>query len=335
MVTLRNILALAVGFVTAASLLACGPDSGEERRGDAISISESDAGVGERREFDDTGISDPRDATARSGGDAGDATPRSRDIRPDSGTPDDADVGVADGRAPDGVRVEATSAEVQTDFRASVVGDLSESLSGVELTDNSGWIRLGGEQISAFAYRLQNWDAQGQTLVQTLAVRGDALYVLWLYCSDSTLDGAYYEGTDGTPMTWVPANSGTCDLSTETRNVQVDLPAVSFAKPSADHAFEVTGGDLEIRPGKAGTFEADPRDWTVFGFETVDCTSGCGDPGWWELHAILWNEQARELCFSIFYLFEGTRDPRVSYSMCLPSARDKIGDRTIGGTWSR
>ncbi len=39
-------------------------------------------------------------------------------------------------------------------------------------------------------------------------------------------------------------------------------------------------------------------------FHTVDCRAGCGTPGWYELHTIVWNQARQEVGFEIIYLNE-------------------------------
>jgi hypothetical protein len=68
--------------------------------------------------------------------------------------------------------------------------------------------------------------------------------------------------------------------------------------------------------------------WTVSPFALVDCSTGCGTPGWYELHSIYWNAAGTSTCFGIFYLVEGSPSSvALDYSICLPG----LDDPTDGG----
>ncbi len=260
------------------------------------------------------------------------------DVAPtdDVGAPDDLgeapDVPTDGGSSDPSIAVRATSSTLQTDFTADISGTMGQPLGDAELTDNVGYVEIDGAQLPTFGYRVQEWTELGLTLVQSLAVREDAIFPLWFYCTEGALDGVYFEGTEGTPSTWIPASSGTCDLSTAGSSGVVNLPALSFEPPAADHGFEVTG-ELTISAGEAGFYTAGDRTWETYGFETIDCTM-CENPGWWELHALLWDPETHDLCFSIFYLYENGRDSGVAYTMCLPGVEDLVGDGVVAGDWS-
>jgi hypothetical protein len=286
-------------------------------------------------------------ADVRPQSDAGNAGPGDAGTSPDAATV--SDVGATDdlGTRPDisggdaatdvgtsgpSIAISATSATLQTDFTADISGTMGQPLGDAELTDNVGYVEIDGAQLPTFGYRVQEWTELGLTLVQSLAVREDAIFPLWFYCTEGALDGVYFEGTEGTPSTWIPASSGTCDLSTAGSSGVVNLPALSFEPPAADHRFEVTG-ELTISAGEAGFYTAGDRTWETYGFETIDCTM-CENPGWWELHALLWDPETHDLCFSIFYLYENGRDSGVAYTMCLPGVEDLVGDGVVAGDWS-
>lgn len=311
-------------FIALAVLLAgCGLD------GNADLVASGDDGVEDFRGRSDAGDAAPPEGRADGSAET--------DARADLGQPDGTgDVAVEPDAAQGGepLVVDATFASVSADFTANISGTVGAPLGEAVLTDNVGYVVVDGEQLPTFGYRRQEWNEFGLVLVQSLAVREDAIFPLWFYCTGSQLDGVYVQGTDGMPSTWIPASSGTCDIESAPATTAVELPDLRLPHPAPDHAFEVTG-ELNISPGENGTFTSDGRDWQVFGFETIDCTMECGMPGWWELHAILWEEVTRELCFSIFYLFEGDREMSVSYSICLPSLTDIITDRIVSGDWSR
>ena len=67
------------------------------------------------------------------------------------------------------------------------------------------------------SHERQAFAAQNLRLYQTLAVQSDRMWVLWFYCSttDSSLQGIYYEATDGTAVTFESA-FGTCQDASAT-----------------------------------------------------------------------------------------------------------------------
>lgn len=256
---------------------------------------------------------------------------------PDVGTVDAAGaadaIDGADAALPEPALIElgAANANLSNDFTATVSGATAGRIGAVALTDNIGTVEIDGQAWPAFANERQAWPDFGLTLVQTLVVTDDALYPMWLYCSGSTFDGVYFESTDGTPMTWEPASSGSCAVTESSASGTVSVPAVRLAVPAPDHAFRVDGGPLVLEPGQHGSFGTATATWQVYPFEVVDCTVDCGTPGWWELHSLLWD--GANACFSIFYFFVG-RDSQVSYSTCLPRLDDAVGAQPFGGSWS-
>jgi hypothetical protein len=37
-------------------------------------------------------------------------------------------------------------------------------------------------------------------------------------------------------------------------------------------------------------------------FHTLDCRTGCGDPPWFEIHTIAWDQESSTVGFTIIYL---------------------------------
>ena len=252
--------------------------------------------------------------------------------QPDSAPEPDAPV--VDVTVPEGpIAVAGGQATLRANFTANVSGTLTGRIGAVSMTNNAGTVELDGVALPAFGYVRQAWDGFGLTLVQTLIVKNDALYPAWLYCSGTKFDGVYYEGTDGSAMTWEPAMDGTCEITDAATNRAVDVPSFEMTAPTPDHDFRVTGGPLVVEPGRSGTYTHDGTTWQAHPFEVVNCTTDCGTPGWWELHTILWD--GASACFVIYYFFEGGRASQVAYSVCLPGFEARIPEQTIGGTWSR
>jgi hypothetical protein len=145
--------------------------------------------------------------------------------------------------------------------------------------------------------------------------------------------GLYYEGTDGTPMTWVDT-VGTCVTDGTLSEPHVQFSAVSMLYPSLATGYTVSGPDIDIPSGTPGAATLGSSQYVVLPFETVDC-SECGSPGWYELHAILWDSTMREASFGIFYLSEGASEVLLAYALTLPTLASVLPTQSVTATWSK
>ncbi len=221
-------------------------------------------------------------------------------------------------------------------FTISIAGEGTSRIGDVALDANVGAVTVGGVSYQALAYEHQAWPEFGYELFQALAVGPDRLFSLWFYCKGDALDWVYFEGTDGTTMTDEPAQKGgSCAFSATPSSPHVKLPASSFAAPAPITGFEVKGAQLELPSGQKGTLSLGPVSHEVYVFDSVDCSTDCGSPGWWELHALLWDPKAARLCFTIFYLPVGQSQVWARYSIALPDLTDPIGDLTLTATWTK
>ena len=59
---------------------------------------------------------------------------------------------------------------------------------------------------------------------------------------------------------------------------------------------------VDLKGSQNGTMSFFEGDSVALPFHTVDCRTGCGTPGWYELHTILWNQALQEVGFEIVYL---------------------------------
>ena len=67
-------------------------------------------------------------------------------------------------------------------------------------------------------------------------------------------------------------------------------------------------------------------------FHTVDCRAGCGTPGWYELHTIVWNQVRQEVGFEIIYLDD--KGVSTSDGIELPDGTMTASGPFSGATWS-
>jgi hypothetical protein len=192
----------------------------------------------------------------------------------------------------------------------------------------------GGTSLPAFVYERINWAHFGLTLYQTLAVGPADWHVGWFYCKDAGVDYVDYEATDN-PHLQSLAVTGTCSETASATDEAVSLPATTLGLDSLVQGFTVSGPSLTLSGSELGSMTFN-GEWTVFPFALVDCSVGCGTPGWYELHSIYWNAADVRTCFGIFYLFIG--DPNaveIEYSVCLPDLGDPIGGHAyFQSTWS-
>jgi hypothetical protein len=242
--------------------------------------------------------------------------------------------GCGGGGAPHDLTAGATSGTVvMTDSDFSVAGAGSSTIGRFSVTHGAGTIELAGRQVAAASYQRQSFP--DLNLYQTLAVEKDRLWVLWFYCSttNGSLTGIYYEATDGTPVTFEAA-SGTCQDSNQTSTVDVQFPAFDLVVPPLLPGFTIDGPDVHLDGAAPGTVTLGGARLTVLVFNTVDC-SGCGTPGWTELHALLWDPTAGRVCFGIFYLFSNDHGAvELAWSLTLPELIDPADHLIMPANWT-
>jgi hypothetical protein len=248
-----------------------------------------------------------------------------------------ADLSLAPDLAPLHITAGATDGTVKllnADF--SIGGTGSTRIGAFNIAHGSGTIELDKKSVPAAVYVRQMFSAEHLFLYQTLAVETDRLWVLWFYCSsiDNSLQGIYYEATDGTPVTLEDA-TGTCQDLATTSTVAVQYPAIDLPLPTLVPGFTIDGVQVKLDGAAPGTLTLDSGALTVLVFNTVDCRNTCGTPGWTELHSLLWDQERSRVCFGIFYLEAG--DPShvlLTYSLTLPSLTDPAGQLTLPATWT-
>jgi hypothetical protein len=104
----------------------------------------------------------------------------------------------------------------------------------------------------------------------------------------------------------------------------VDLPAIDLVQ-----GFAMQSPQLSFDGSGAGVMELGSGSYSVYPFNAVDCSTGCGTPGWYELHSVLWDPTTADACFGIYYLFVESPpvDVQLDYVLCLPT----LEDPTAGG----
>ena len=68
-------------------------------------------------------------------------------------------------------------------------------------------------------------------------------------------------------------------------------------------------------------------------FYTDDCRTGCGTPGWYELHTVVWNQAQQEVAFEVIYL-DDTGVYTAGNGIQLPAGTSTASGHFTGATWS-
>jgi hypothetical protein len=98
--------------------------------------------------------------------------------------------------------------------------------------------------------------------------------------------------------------------------------------------YAIDGASIQYDGTAPGTVTLGTTSVAFLPFGEVDCTRVCGTPGWRELHAVLWDQQAMRACSSILYLFEPGQPLLLTYSLTLPDLTDIAGQTQLDATWS-
>lgn len=248
------------------------------------------------------------------------------------------------------MEVGAADAQVNLTHRVDIEGSAGR-IGEIAITDGYGHVTIDGTRMNALPYERIPWAVVDGVLYQVLAVSPDALYVIWIYCSDAgPIDTVWWLGTDGTPLHETGA-SGTCSDGGWTGEVrsrpQVTFPAANLSIPKLQDGFSVEGPGIDIPAGGPGkiVFENNPYSsaytgfpettYEAYMFASVDCSTRCGGNGWFELHGLLWNASAGRAFFGIVYLRESSHPVTVSYLISLPELH-RVGDNFFDeATWER
>jgi hypothetical protein len=197
---------------------------------------------------------------------------------------------------------------VSTDDGDAFGVDLSATgqfVSNVDIHSRFGNVRIGGRDVSTLVYERIPWTSYSLVLYQALAVEAHGWTVFWFYCRGSSLEYVYWEITSSPTLGGANLH-GTCTPTTST-HATVSWPAVSMTAPTPVTGFYAHGEQIDIWSGASGRVMLDGLVWTVYPYLIVDCTKECGSPGWYELHALLWDSSYRDAAYGIFYMLPGEK----------------------------
>jgi hypothetical protein len=215
----------------------------------------------------------------------------------------------------------------------SVHGVGRSRIGTIAIDHGAGQVELDGTPVNTAAYVVTHFP--GQILHQALAVESNRLWVLFFYCTQAgALLDVYYENTDGDLGAFDGA-SGACGDSGQTSTVQVGFPPFALPPVTAVRGFQIDGPGIALDGSGTGAIALGPHPLNLLPFATVDCRTACGQPGWTELHSLIWDEASAALSFTIVYLLENEPgDVELAYSLGLPQLTDSLDGR-IGATWKR
>lgn len=322
-------------FVVVHGLLACGAQTvfpGGDGDGDA----DTDAdGKPDEDVLDDVDSasdeemgSDSADDEAEDGGDVEGGVTES------DGADDESETDVPIEVDPTRLQSAAVNANLAVGFSLSADGAGANLVDDFLFTNAKGSLMFAGVTYPAVIYERILWENYGYILFQGIGVSAEEWIVFWLYCTTSNQAAwLWYEGTHG-PAIAAEAVSGPCSSSTSGTTTTLSLPSTDMPMPLLIDDFAISGTDLSLVAGQAGSFVIGDVDHSFFPFGHVDCTS-CGGGGWHELHSLFRREDFAEAGFTIFYLFNADHGTiNNAYTLRLPDLVDPLGDNWTPATWS-
>lgn len=242
-------------------------------------------------------------------------------------------VGSEDGR----IRVLPTSAPIARSFQVLAQGNTSGAMRSFAFKDDQGTAVTHGARVPHLAYLAIPWPTFGLTLYQVLGIERDDIHVAWLYCrGPTTLLGVYHESAQQDPLAWSPADAGSTCVGQPTSapaTSQVALAALDMPYPALVKGFTISGPSIAYDGSGPGRIVLGDATAVLLPFGVVDCSKACGGAGWQELHALLYEPDARRVTFGILYLINGQDGTvRLDHGLRLPDLERVSG--TYPATWT-
>jgi hypothetical protein len=205
----------------------------------------------------------------------------------------------------------------------------------VSIVSNQGTVSYGGRgPFQAFVFNRIGFSAANSIVYGGLGVENGTWFPFWLYCSgDGRLTKVFGEMTDRDVDVFDDVD-GTCLDQGVGDMLPVSLAANTLSPVALTCGFSVhgsTAASIDLESSQNGSMVFSGTDSIALPFHAVDCRTGCGTPGWYELHAIVWNQVRQEVGFDIIYLDDmGVSDGN---GIALPDDVPGGGPFT-GATWS-
>ena len=225
--------------------------------------------------------------------------------------------------------IAASTGTIENSFTATIAG--SANLGAVAITSDTGTIALDGDVGQAALYNTEQFS--GFTIFGSVVVAPDRWSIAYPYCMNGALADVYAEPVGPGGFTLLAA-SGSCASAATPTATAVDLPGVTLAAPTGVGGETVHGDQIEL-DGGVGQIALGGEMLPAVVFDTVDCSTTCGAPGWYELHTLIWDEASAAATFVIVYLELDTPDSvQLSYALRLPTLDDPFHDAVYASTWT-
>lgn len=226
----------------------------------------------------------------------------------------------------------ATNLSISLDFDFSVTGSGSSLIGDINISNSQGTIDINNQTLNVIVYVSVPWEEAARNLYQGIAFSDTDLFVFWFYCSadSNSLYKIYYESTDNYEMAQEAA-SGTCEPKASASQPSFSLTERNIGINRLVSGYTITGTDISLSSGQAGTLTYDNTAFVFYPFQDVDCSDCSGGP-WRELHSIAYDAAGQTACFTILYLFTDSDSVFSSYSICFPELNNI--NAVFPGTWA-
>ena len=176
----------------------------------------------------------------------------------------------------------------------------------VSIVSNQGTVSFGGRgPFPAFVYNRVPFPAAAAITYSGLGVENGTWFPFVLYCSgDGRLTKVFGERTDQDVAVFDDVE-GPCTDQGVASMAPIPLAANTLSPVALTCGFSVHGPPpalVDLESSQNGRIAFYAGEAIALPFHTVDCRAGCGTPGWYELHTIVWNQAQQEVGFQIVYL---------------------------------
>jgi hypothetical protein len=226
----------------------------------------------------------------------------------------------------------ASQGTIANTFQATIAGSgTPPALGAVAIDADTGTIALDGESGETALYNTEAFSSY--QIFGSVVIAPDRWSIAYPYCSGPSLVDVYAEAVGSGGFALLPA-TGSCAFAMTAATTAVDLPAFTIAMPAASGDAIVTGTQIDLDHG-AGQIAVGGVMEPAVVFNTVDCSTTCGSPGWYELHTLIWDAASQAATFVIIYLEIGSPDQvQLSYALRLPTLDDPFQNEVLTATWT-
>jgi hypothetical protein len=206
----------------------------------------------------------------------------------------------------------------------------------VSIVSNQGTVSYAGRgPFQAFIYNSLYYAIVDRTLYGGLGVENGTWFPFWLFCSaDGRLTKIQGEMTDRAVAIFEDLE-GTCTDQGVASMDPVSLAANTLSPVALTCGFSVHGpapASIDLESSRNGSMVFFGNDSIALPFYTNDCRMGCGTPGWYELHLIVWDQIRQLVGFEIIYLDD--RGVHSGNEIALPDGSTGNMGTFQGATWS-